>query len=371
LLEDVASKGDKSQSHQEVLRTSGMAVKAKKVVLSRLAYVVYQHEDFETFLSFAKDFGLENVGEVENGIVLFRGYGKDQYVYIAHQAPPGEHKAFLGSGFCAQSQEDFEAACSMEGAEKVDISKRPGAGQMVRIRDPNGYVIEVLYDQTQRETPSQGISAVEGGRPTLNGALDKHRKGLYIERISWNKANTCTGEFTRMIQTPAMVHKLGHFGYDTDNYEGTCDWYTSHFNFRPTDVLYAPHDESFDVATFFRLDLGQEYVDHHCFLVTRREKPGTKVHHSSFEVEDLDTQFMGHQWLDERGHELVWGIGRHVHGSQIFDYWYDSSHFIIEHYADGDVVNADYETFRAKAGNMAVWGPPVPVVWGGKKQVSA
>jgi hypothetical protein len=134
---------------------------------------------------------------------------------------------------------------------------------MVRIPDPNGFNMEVVYNQTERETPSQGISVVDGGRPTLNGALDKHRKG----------------EFTRMVKGPAMIHKLGHFGYDTDSYEKTCDWYTKHFNLRPTDVLYAPHNESFDVATFFRVDLGQEYSDHHCFLVTRREKPGTTVHH--------------------------------------------------------------------------------------------
>jgi len=78
---------------------------------------------------------------------------------------------------------------------------------------------------------------------------------------------------------------------------------------------------------------------------------------------------MGHQWLAEKGYDLVWGIGRHVHGSQVFDYWYDVSHFIIEHYADGDVVNEDTEvTPRSKAGNMAVWGPPVPDIWGHKQK---
>ena len=196
-----------------------------------------------------------------------------------------------------------------------------------------------------------------------------------------------------MVKSPAMIHKLGHFGYETDNYEDTCSWYTKYFNFRPTDVLHAPGNESLDVGTFFRIDLGKEYVDHHCLLVVRGHKPGTRVHHSSFEVEDLDTQFMGkidrqsifhvagitnlvssaagHQWLLDQGYDLVWGIGRHVHGSQVFDYWYDSSGFIIEHYADGDVVNADTELLRAEAGNMAVWGPPVPSILGGKQQISA
>lgn len=174
-----------------------------------------------------------------------------------------------------------------------------------------------------------------------------------------------------MIQSPAAIHKLGHFGYETDNYEATCAWYTTTFNFKPTDVLHAPGKEDLDVASCMHLDLGAEYVDHHCLLLMRSEKPGTKIHHSSFEVEDIDTQMIGHQWLLNHDHELVWGIGRHVHGSQVFDYWYDSDRFIIEHYADGDLVNGDTSVHRAAAGNMAVWGPPVPVIWGGKQRISA
>ena len=120
-----------------------------------------------------------------------------------------------------------------------------------------------------------------------------------------------------------MVHKLGHFGYITENFEETCAWYQGHFNFVPTDILHAPGDPSVDVAIFFRLDRGKSFVDHHCFLVARGDSPGTSVHHSSFEVEDLDTQFMGHQWLKQQGHSLVWGIGRHVHGSQVFGTYID------------------------------------------------
>lgn len=179
-----------------------------------------------------------------------------------------------------------------------------------------------------------------------------------------------TGQFVRLASGPAKIHKLGHFGYTTDNYETTCTWYADRFNFTPTDILYAPEDASVDVATFFRLDLGKQYVDHHCFLIARGESPGTKPHHSSFEVEDLDTQFMGHKWLEGRGYRLIWGIGRHFHGSQVFDYWFDTSGFIVEHYADGDMVNDEAQTSRAAAGNMAVWGPPVPAIWGGSQTSS-
>ena len=149
-----------------------------RITLTRLSHVVYQHPDIEVFKSFASDFGFEKTDiQPEKDAVLFRGYGKDQYVYVAHQAPAGESKKFIGGGFVAQSREDFEKACQMATAEVVDVSAWPGAGKMVKLRDPNGYEMRILWDQEERTPPAQGISVIEGGRATLNGALDKPRKG--------------------------------------------------------------------------------------------------------------------------------------------------------------------------------------------------
>lgn len=338
-----------------------------QIRLARLSYVVYEHPSIENFRAFAQDFGFVEAGSNDkDGSIYYRGYGEDPYLYVARPAPNGARKRFIGAGFAAESESDFVKASRLEGSETVDLSDRPGGGKCVVVSDPNGFDMIVLWGQETRTPPSKGVSALVG-EPPVNGAINKSRKGMPNSTTSsmcpmWLLIVTDPGEFTRMQDGPAMVHKLGHFGYNTDNFEETMAWYQKHFNFVPTDVLYAPHDPSFDVAAFMRLERGKTFVDHHCFLVARNEGKGTQVHHSSFEVEDLDTQFMGHQWLRDKGHELVWGIGRHVHGSQVFDYWYDSSRFIIEHYADGDVVNEDTELLRAKAGNMAVWGPPVPAI---------
>lgn len=62
----------------------------------------------------------------------------------------------------------------------------------------------------------------------------------------------------------------------------------------------------------------------------------------------------------QRRVESIWGVGRHVLGSQIFDYWADPSGFKIEHYADGDLVNAGTPTLRDVVGPFSVWGPEVP-----------
>jgi hypothetical protein len=117
--------------------------------------------------------------------------------------------------------------------------------------------------------------------------------------------------------------------------------------------------------TFIYLDLGEEYSDHHS-IFSQRAPPGidTYVHHTSYEVEDFDTQLLGHQWLaKKKSHESVWSVGRHILGSQIFDYWKDPSGFKIEHYADSNVVNSEMPTRRDVVGPLSVWGPELPKIF--------
>ena len=51
--------------------------------------------------------------------------------------------------------------------------------------------------------------------------------------------------------------------------------------------------------------------------------PGTGYVHSAYQVADLDAVAAGGEYLKERGYRRAWGIGRHIQGSQIFDYWRD------------------------------------------------
>ena len=55
-----------------------------------------------------------------------------------------------------------------------------------------------------------------------------------------------------------------------------------------------------------------------------------------------------------------WGIGRHIQGSQIFDYWRDPDGFLVEHFSDGDMFDNTLEPGWAPftASGLAQWGPP-------------
>ena len=298
----------------------------EKVQLSRIAHVYFEHSDLETFIKFAADFGFVEAAQNEKTI-YYRGYGKDPYIYVASQSETRRSR-FLGTAFVAKDEVTFER--------------------------PNGTFFHVVYGQTERDvevkTPP---TATHDSQGPFNTPFEKPRKG----------------QFQRYHDGPALVHKLGHYGYVCKEFDVELEFYTSNFNFVHSDILNLPQFPQMDVMTFMHLDLGEEYTDHHSFFLQRASPTlgKTYVHHTSFEVADFDTQLMGHHYLAKKGWKSVWGVGRHILGSQIFDYWFDSSRFKIEHYADGDVVNRDNATRREPVGPLSVWGPELPKDFGDNK----
>jgi hypothetical protein len=71
---------------------------------------------------------------------------------------------------------------------------------------------------------------------------------------------------------------------------------------------------------------------------------------------------MGQRVLREKGFVHAWGIGRHILGSQIFDYWQDPWGDNHEHYCDGDLFTADQPmgVHPVSREAMSQWGQPMP-----------
>jgi hypothetical protein len=113
-------------------------------------------------------------------------------------------------------------------------------------------------------------------------------------------------------------------------------------------------------AAFFRLDLGDQPADHHTLALTINFVAG--YGHSAFEVVDADAVGVGQRILQKKGWRHAWGIGRHILGSQIFDYWEDPWGSKHEHYCDGDVftAGAPTEVHAVSRDAMAQWGPKMP-----------
>jgi len=153
-----------------------------------------------------------------------------------------------------------------------------------------------------------------------------------------------------------LVARLGHFVLRVSNHDVSVAWFRERFGLLPTDYLCVPGDSTKVIGTFLRCDRGLEFVDHHSMLIVEAKETG--VHHCSFEVQDVDAIMGAHDYLKSRGYRLDCGVGRHLIGSQIFDYWRDPFGFRVEHYTDGDVINHEYkpERFTGTADQTTQWG---------------
>src|SRR5205823_10973799 len=90
------------------------------------------------------------------------------------------------------------------------------------------------------------------------------------------------------------------------------------------------------VGAFMRCDCGDMLTDHHT-LAMMQLPDAPRFGHAAWEVSGLDDLMLGHTYLKARKRPHAWGVGRHILGSQIFDYWRDPWGNELEHWTDGDL----------------------------------
>jgi len=137
-------------------------------------------------------------------------------------------------------------------------------------------------------------------------------------------------------------------------------WYQQNLGMIVSDFLFFPGQrERGPTMSFIRCDRGAEPADHHTLAMALG--PANRYVHSAYQVSDLDALAAGGEYLRERGYFRSWGIGRHIQGSQLFDYWRDPDGFLVEHFADGDMFDNTLEPGWAPftASGLSQWGPPV------------
>lgn len=299
-------------------------------------YVRYQVRDLAVMESFLRDFGMVPAAASDGHRLFMRGTGEAPFVY---EAVRGDDNRFLGAGFSVADAATLERLAALPGSGPVESAAEvPGGGQRVRMRMPDGFEIDAVHGAA----PAAPL-LVRDAIP-LNTAQAKPR------------VNTAV----RIARQASPVKRLGHFVLHVSDHQASVAWLQQRFGLIASDYLAIPDAPAQPIGTFLRVDHGEALVDHHCMLVLGTDRPG--VHHCSFEVSDLDAVMSAHDFLLERGHTLDCGVGRHLLGSQIFDYWRDPFGFRIEHYTDGDVVNGTHvpTIFAGTADQTTQWGAKPP-----------
>lgn len=295
-----------------------------------LAHVRYSAPDLATMRSFLEDFGMQCF---EAGGRLF-GKGTDGRPFF-HVTELGKPQ-FLAVGFLANSTEELQALASHDGVP-VEQSDEPGGGQIVRLLDPDGYRVEVVAGQAQGK-PQAATVGEPHNTPTLKQRLNRE---------------------VRLSPGPSHPHRLGHTGLAVSDFRTSERWYKDRFGLLTTNEI--EFSKGLPGGAFLRCDRGSRPTDHHT-LALLQIPGGRRNLHAAYEVPSIDDLQLGHEHLKARKRKAFWSRGRHVLGSQCFDYWNDPFGNELEHWTDGDIYTADTPPTLESIDTLfsVQWGPPVP-----------
>ncbi|MEM7136073.1 MAG: 2,4,5-trihydroxytoluene oxygenase [Myxococcota bacterium] len=297
-----------------------------------LAYLSFERSDLEEAERFLTDFGLITVERTSDALWM-RATGSAPYCCVITQG----HKArFLGFAFRVSTRSELVSLSRVGGASSIEPIEGPGGGECVRLVDPNGFTVDAVHGQALAEPLP-------------------HRLPLCVN--SPNTHSRINGT-QRSPVAPPEVTKLGHIVLDVVRFQDTCGWYSQHFGMIPSDVQVL--QDGSPAVVFMRMDRGDVPTDHHTLAIAQGFAAG--FGHCAYEVVDADAVCMGQRYLEERGWRHAWGVGRHVLGSQVFDYWNDPSGAKHEHYSDGDQFTADHPmgVHEVSRRAMSQWGPVMP-----------
>ena len=302
------------------------------IKVADVAWLEFDKPDLARAEAFAQAFGFSTALRTDTELHL-RGSDPDAPCVLIRRGP---QTRFRGMAFTVADDADLVRLADRTGARVSPLPESIG-GLSVQLTDPSGIPVRVV-------SGTHPLSTLPAQTPhTLNF-------GDHIKRINATQ---------RPPRVPTTVQRLGHVVLQTTTYRAALDWYLDTLGMIVSDFLYFPGQrERGPTMSFIRCDRGSIPSDHHTLALALG--PANRYVHSAYQVSDLDALAAGGEYLKDLGYQRSWGIGRHIQGSQIFDYWRDPDGFMVEHFTDGDMFDNTLEPGWAEftASGLAQWGPP-------------
>src|SRR5207249_10227954 len=148
-----------------------------------LAYGRLRSPDLDMAEEFLTNFGMVRAARTDTARYV-RGTDAPHHIHVTERGDPG----FVGIAYYAASLDDLKKMSKAPGASSVEDIDEPGGGKRVRLKEPNGYQIEVVY----------GIKTV---------------KPIPVERQALNSGSEPlkrAGELYRLPKGPSRVKRIGH-----------------------------------------------------------------------------------------------------------------------------------------------------------------
>ena len=303
------------------------------IKVADIAWLEFEKPDLSRAEAFAQAFGFTTAARTRDEVQL-RGTDPGAPCVILRR---GVRSRFVGIAFAAQDEVDVLRIADATGISVHALPESIG-GVSADLVDPSGIPVKV----------------VAGMHPLPALPSQQEHVFNFGDRVA--RANATQ----RPSRSPAKVQRLGHVVISSTRYTEALNWYLDNLGMIVSDFLYYPGQrDRGPVMSFMRCDRGAAPADHHTLAMTLG--PVNRYVHSAYQVCDLDALAAGGEYLRERGYFRSWGIGRHIQGSQLFDYWRDPDGFLVEHFADGDMFDNTLEPGWAPftASGLSQWGPAV------------
>lgn len=244
---------------------------------------------------------------------------------------PTPHRQLLRLGIGADDPDDLNRIAASLAALGEPLQVERGDGRLAVTEPRTRVLVEVTVADRYHEPPSSA--------PAHNAPGSRSRVGVPADAV--------------LRDQPVRPSKLSHVVLVTPDWEASKRFFTDGIGFKISDDVAG-------LMTFMRCsDM------HHNLLV--QQGPGTLLHHTAWEVDDVDEVGRGaSQLLHHDPSRHVWGLGRHAIGSNYFWYLRDPAGNFAEYAADFDCI-ADDDLYRPKhwQGHEFIysWSTPPPAVF--------
>ena len=110
------------------------------IKVTDMAYGKLRSPDLDAQEEFLTHFGMVRADRTKNALYM-RGTDPAHHIHVTEKGEPG----FIGIAYYAASEEDLHKVAQVPGASGVEDIDEPGGGKRVRLKEPNGYQIEVVW----------------------------------------------------------------------------------------------------------------------------------------------------------------------------------------------------------------------------------
>ena len=240
---------------------------------------------------YRKVWALEDVA-AEGDSIYLRGTGQEHHVVTLRERP---RASLLGVNFAAPDRATVDALHAQAKAMGAKVDSAPGllpasagGGYGFRVSTPEGHPLSISSDIAQH-----GEAIDDRSRPT---------------------------KLTHVVLNSAEVEKQTAFFLDV-------------LGFKWSDST-------------FMMDFVRCCSDHHSIAFARGNGP--TLNHMAYEMPDIDGLMRGAGRLRKSGYDIMWGVGRHGPGSNVFSYFVEPNGFVTEYTAEVQQVDDSYVSHDAK-----------------------